>query len=1726
MTQSISTTQLATIAGITLQQFITDYNNGTNHASTYYTELAAQGAAINNDNIENYAKLAKDVTTNTGVNGKLANEYSAAAAARDSVSFSVGSSDWLEVQFELMQRDLTARQDEVTAGKSGELDYAETNTIHSLAFDSVDLPPETYTLYTPTNELGNADPALAQALFEDMLVDAGLGDNALLDLLAIDILNDWADTTSPEYYRWLGNVATALKNDPSIVPAAVATEFQDFLDALPSPLGIAPWLDGLGSQMEKALPPWIQDVLDPYSNAQNLASPLVLDLDGDGIELAALNNPGSVFWDVDLDGFAEASGWISGGDGLLAIDLDADGVINDHGELFGDQTGSNNGFAALSIYDTNTDGSITSADTQFSDLRVWIDSNADGYSQSGELHTLSSLNITSFDLDYTNVDYVIAGNEIKQESTFTINGQSRKIVDAWFSYSNTNSSFVQSYDLDVRTLFLPNLRGYGELKDLNIAMSLDKSGAGNLFSLVEDLATTTAETLFDPDTDLYGTVKEIIYRWAGADVVDPTSRGEYFNAQNLTVLEKLTGDDYLQNGIETDPWLEAGRPLQQAFDAAMDALSVRLLMQSPMASIFSDTPAYNPVLDGFEGTYALDVSKIETIVQANDDTFSDLAMVWYGVLDFIDKTQGLANLSPGDETALDTAIQNSDITNALDLAYFETALTQNGTVTGDANANILFGTDTATSLNGEGGNDILISGPQNTQMYGGTGDDTYIITSDFGSDSWNSQSGLFVSEQTGEGTDSIEFQEGLSAADARIWIGDFGNLYIQFGDVNANEKITISSALDYLDGSDIGNRIEQIKFADATTWDLTNGTTQKDTNDSHQMHGTSHGDSLDGRGGADTLFGYGGDDVLTGGSGIDVLDAGTGNDTLKSSAGADILYGREGADTFAFLAQDGFDGIEAIQDFDLSEGDSLDVTDILSSTYNPSIHNITDFIQITDVGSTSTLKIDQDGGANNFVSVATLHGVTGLTDEQALLDNANLIFAESGNTDPVAKDDAFTTDQGTAVSGNLLSDNGSGSDSDADLDTLSVQARTFNSLGGALVVLSTNGSFTYTPNSYFNGVDSFDYIVQDGHGGRSFGTATITVNAGSTGTYNNVIGSASSETLNGTIGADLMDGLGGNDRLYGNAGNDKYLYGSGDGNDRIYDTGGTEDLIEFEAGISQDDIRLWNSNIGDLYVYAGSNYLRINDHFDNTGEEIEAAIFSDGSSLGLLENLTFTGTSSGNEYVYGRDDDNTLIGMQGGDRIYGYAGDDTYYWETGHGNDNVYDSAGANDKIKFGTGITLGDIRLWYSNFDLYVYKGAEYLRIHNQFDNIGEEIETAIFADGSSLDLINNLTFTGTSSAETVYALGDDNTLVGLGGSDNLYGYGGNDAYYWETGHGNDRIYDSGGINDKIEFGLGITQDDIRLWQSNNDLYVYIDSAYLRINNQFDDVGEEIESAIFADGSLMELVNNLTFTGTSGNESIYALSDDNTLVGLTGNDNLYGYAGNDTYYWETGHGNDRIYESGNGNDKIEFGAGITQDDVRFWNSANDLYVYIGSNYLRIHNQFDNLGEEVETALFSDGSSIDLLNNLTFSGTIYNDSIYAVNDNNTVFGDAGNDTLYGYDGSDVLYGGTGVDNLHGGNGSDTFAWESGDTAGVSDTIHDFNESQGDKFDISDLLTGYDPLTDAITDFVHITSNGTHSYLRIDGDGGGNNFQQIAQISYATGLTDEEALETAGTLITV
>ncbi|WP_166671021.1 immunoglobulin-like domain-containing protein, partial [Modicisalibacter xianhensis] len=102
-----------------------------------------------------------------------------------------------------------------------------------------------------------------------------------------------------------------------------------------------------------------------------------------------------------------------------------------------------------------------------------------------------------------------------------------------------------------------------------------------------------------------------------------------------------------------------------------------------------------------------------------------------------------------------------------------------------------------------------------------------------------------------------------------------------------------------------------------------------------------------------------------------------------------------------------------------------------------------------------------------------------------------------------------------------------------------------------------------------------------------------------------------------------------------------------------------------------------------------------------------------------------------------------------------------------------------------------------------------------------------------------------------------------------------------------------------------------------------------------------------------------------------------------------------------------------------------------------------------------------------------------------------------VSGTEGNDTVYGSIGADILYGSDGNDSLYGGLGADTFAWELGDQGTVGapaiDIVADFDADEGDKLDLSDLLSGESQ--DSIDKFILAEEVDGSTTLHISTQGG-------------------------------
>ncbi|WP_374828667.1 Ig-like domain-containing protein, partial [Brucella daejeonensis] len=182
------------------------------------------------------------------------------------------------------------------------------------------------------------------------------------------------------------------------------------------------------------------------------------------------------------------------------------------------------------------------------------------------------------------------------------------------------------------------------------------------------------------------------------------------------------------------------------------------------------------------------------------------------------------------------------------------------------------------------------------------------------------------------------------------------------------------------------------------------------------------------------------------------------------------------------------DSVTDDQNNPLSPGGSThDTTPTLSGTAEPN-STVTIFDGSTELGTattdsngdwTFTPSTPLDDGPHDFVATQTdAAGNVGTSTEFPL---------SVSNDAPVAVDDTATTAEDTLLSNiDVL-----GNDSDADGDPLTVTDAT--SANGGTVTVNPDGTLNYTPPLDFTGDDVVTYTVDDGNGGTTTGTITVTV---------------------------------------------------------------------------------------------------------------------------------------------------------------------------------------------------------------------------------------------------------------------------------------------------------------------------------------------------------------------------------------------------------------------------------------------------------------------------------------------------------------------------------------------------------------------------------------------------------------------------------------------------------
>ncbi|MEZ0261391.1 MAG: M10 family metallopeptidase C-terminal domain-containing protein [Alphaproteobacteria bacterium] len=347
-----------------------------------------------------------------------------------------------------------------------------------------------------------------------------------------------------------------------------------------------------------------------------------------------------------------------------------------------------------------------------------------------------------------------------------------------------------------------------------------------------------------------------------------------------------------------------------------------------------------------------------------------------------------------------------------------------------------------------------------------------------------------------------------------------------------------------------------------------------------------------------------------------------------------------------------------------------------------------------------------------------------------------------------------------------------------------------------------------------------------------------------------------------------------------------------------------------------------------------------------------------------------------------------------------------------------------------------------------------------------------------------------GGSGSDTIWDNTAGNTIRGNGGNDTIYGGAGND--YFDGGLGTDTlIYTVAQTSftftlvDSVTLLAVSTTMGSDTW-TNFESFSFSNGVFSFAQLEAMAGSGDTDPNPDPDPDPPPATGDLVLTGDA-----YA----NALMGDTGNDTLNGLGGSDTL---RGMDGSDLLDGGFGTDRMFGGFG---DDVYYADLRGDAMTELA-------------GQGTDTVHAFYGLTLALnIENLVLEGTVLNGTGNGLN--NALTGNASGNFLYGVNGDDVLDGGLGNDTLTGGRGADTFIFL-GATAGGIDSVADFRVAQGDSLDISDLLTGYDPLADVLTDFVDMRTVGSSTQVWVDADGAGTaaGFTQVAVLRGVTGLSNE------------
>ncbi len=1367
--------------------------------------------------------------------------------------------------------------------------------------------------------------------------------------------------------------------------------------------------------------------------------PLVLDLDGDGLELRpqVLKTPS---FDLDGDNFSEPTGWVLPDDGFLALDSNNNGQIDGIHELFGSAT--QDGFDALAAFDSNQDGVIDASDTIFADLRIWQDHDTDAVTDAGELKTLADFDITSINLaasDPASGEEIIDGNRIAAVSSFTrADGTTSTVADVVLTVDNFNTTFMGDTSITPEAALLPGLKGHGVLPDLRVAMSRDDA-----FRALVETQLPSLDTL---DLDhMRGQALTIFTAWASSSAAGSVASA---NTQDIPILTYVDDEGKTQIndfGIY-DPVLGAW-----ALASGKDVLDDQgQVIAAPTADDIraidpADLDLTDPSLYSWDDIKAAELNFYEHYIgeplalgfkPVDGASLNEVRSAAKGMIEQIEQTLDILSVRLAVQGPLKSFFEDIEYSVENDNFY---ALT-------DRQLAPTF-EDIIGAAQTQGDPIAYIEAWERVVKL--------VMTNfDRGEDYLKvSQNFVFANivaahEALNSNLDILDVAEALGVTRDYIVTGsgeingtsDHDIFYLNEGDQVAKG----GSGFDvYVVGKNFGNDviedIEQsrspdiIRFADIRSTEVT---------------ATREGEDL-------------------------IISVNGTNDTLRVVR----QFEGEKPGLFGGYVDEGT-GVQEVIFVDGVVWDPFDIAKAASHRDDASLDIIgTDSIDYLDGGAGDDRL--EGGGDGDVYYFDVGYGHDTILDEltNVLVDGDDyLMFGEGLTFDDVTfsrQGDSNTLD---------ISINGT-------TDKLTIEGQFWTSQTGPFGIISFNQiELFWFGMDYYTNEEIIQEIlknVQTDGDDEIYGFFR----------KDTLDGGIGNDFLSGGEDSDVyyfgkgygQDIIEDNQEIILTASNDKVIFKSGVSYDDLVftRTGSSDDLI---ISFVDDDATLTLRNqFNKAYTGLGAYWF----------DQIETFEFEDDPSTVLTWDEFFAPLvaqekTDGNDEIYGFDWEDTLDGGLGDDFLSGGNENDIYIYGLGYGHDVIdekYQTAVGNgefDIVQFGDGITSSDLtwtRDGASNDVVAHLTDQDTLTIKEQFgyggltDTSFDLIEEYHFTDGTILtaEQLRALLLEGTDGDDVITGYGFNDTLDGGLGNDRLVGRDGSDTYKFDIGYGQDVIYDHEWIvsyssHDVVEFGSGIIVDDLVLSRNGSDLVFSVSGTQdtLTIEDIFySSFGYyEVEEFRFADGNIWTLsdvqIQLLGDSSTDGDDIITGFRGDDTLEGGLGNDTLYGDIGSDTYIFNLGDGQDTIHDKGalgidNDIDVIQFGQGIAPDDVTVTSLGVDIILSINgtTDQLTLAHQQDTSSASISKVRIEE---------VRFeNGVIWTEPeiIDLITDNVDISGD---DLFIGTSTMQTIDGGQGVDTIDYSN-LEAAVWVDLEYNGVESWTRDDDDlSSGAWREITDLIS--------------------------------------------------------------